>query len=90
MANAKQFRKHQERKVAEFRELARTWISKEQLSQTNIDSLTLPQQAAFMILDYFMSTGGEDEVRHLIRFLTRALEEGVGTMYWDEPPPSNN
>jgi hypothetical protein len=78
--NPKQLREHQERKVAEFNELARSWIPKEQLSQTTIDSLTLPQQAAFMTFDYFMSTGGEDAVRRLVSFLTRAVETGA-TLY---------
>jgi hypothetical protein len=87
--NPKYARQHQERKVAEFNALARSWITQEQLSRMTLDSLTLSQQAAFMVFDYFMSTGGEDEVRHLISFLIRALET-VAAMYWDEPPSSNN
>jgi hypothetical protein len=37
-----------------------------------------------MTFDYFMSTGGEEEVRRLISYLTHALETAA-KMYWDEP-----
>jgi hypothetical protein len=86
----KYIREHQERKAAEFRELARTWVPEKSLRAEILDSLTLQQQTVFMVFDYFMSTGGEDEVKRLIRFMSRALEMGAATMYWDEPPPSNN
>jgi hypothetical protein len=71
--------------VAEFNELARTWIQEEVcLRNPDFADLTLRQRAAFMTFDYFMSTGGEEEVGHLISYLTRALKT-VATLYTDEP-----
>jgi hypothetical protein len=82
MANSQ--RQHQERKVAEFNALARSWIPAECRAVPGVDSLTLTQQAAFMTFDYFMSTGGEDEVKRLARYLIRAVET-LGSLYRDEP-----
>jgi hypothetical protein len=73
--NPKHIREHRKRKVAEFNELARSWVPEKYLAAVpTMGDLTSRQQAAFMTFDYFMCTGGEDEVRRLISFLTRSLE----------------
>ena len=83
--NPKHIREHQERKVAQFNELALRWIPEEVcLRSPGFADLTQRQRAAFMTFDYFMSTGGEEEVRRLISYLTHALETAA-KMYWDEP-----
>jgi hypothetical protein len=72
--NLKHIQEHRRRKLAEFNELARSWVPEEYRAVSTVDSLTLRQQAAFMTFDYFMCTGGEDEVRRMISYLTRSLE----------------
>jgi len=73
--NPKHIREHRKRKLAEFNELARSWVPEEYLTAVpTIGDLTVRQLAAFMIMEYLMSTGGEDEVKRLISYLTRCLE----------------
>ena len=70
--NSKHIREHRKRKLAEFNELARSWVPEE---YSTVDNWTLRQSVYFMILDYLMSTGNVDEVNRLIGYLTSSLEK---------------
>jgi hypothetical protein len=79
--NPKHIKEHRKRSIAAFNDLVRRWIPEEYLrADATLADAPLRQVAYFMIFDWCMSTGGEDEVILLIGYLRAALEK-VETIY---------